>query len=169
MGMNQPNTFLDKAKKVLDKIIKLLDAIVESKIYKFLVDLESLEEALNKVLDKFDKVIGKRLDRYGQRLTRSIKAHQKLIFVLLLNLIVLAYYAGQANATDLQGWWSVTNQFTVIYWKFIWATIIAIFLFEMYWVLKWVMRIGFVILCILGLYKCYKWLRPKFKEFLEDD
>lgn len=160
--MNQPKTFFDRAGHFIDKIKRMLDAFINSPFFKFLLSLEE-------TLDKYDEVIGKRLDGYGERLGQTIKIHQKLIFVLLINITVVGYYGGQANASSFNEWWQVILTFPRVYTNFIWATCLAIFLFEAFWVLKWTLRILLIAFVAVKLYKCYCWAKPRVIAFFEED
>ncbi|MFT7380967.1 MAG: hypothetical protein ACI9Z3_000847 [Roseivirga sp.] len=116
---------------------------------------------LNETLAKLEGKVRRKVNQFGDALANKINRFQRLIFCVLVNVIVLAYFAGKSNAITIEEWWLTFSQHEGLFIKFLVATFIALFITEVFWVFKKVFRLVLTLLFLFGLYKLFCWARPK--------
>lgn len=132
--------------EVLDQpgVTRALESkIVRKQTEQFKVFLESIfVKSLNRVVYRFKRIF-------------------TWTNIILINAVVISYYAGRANAVTLPNWWDIFKDFDVFWDK----TIIVNALFFIFRFLKQIvsitLRITIVLILLYLLYKGFQWLYLK--------
>lgn len=122
--------------------------IVKKQTEKFNLFLESVfVKLLNKVVNKFKRIF-------------------TWTNLILINLVVISYYAGRSNSENLSEWWNVFSEFDLYLEKTILINAFYAGLRFLKHIVLIVMKISLILIVIFLLYKLVKWIW--FKLFPKD-